>query len=191
MSTLTKSDIRKAALARRDATDPLWRAAIAKKLATFADRLSIQTGAIVSSFNPIRSEIDIRPLADGLAKTGHAICLPVVLNRETIVFRQIVEGAAMVDTGFGTIGPDAKALTVDPDVMLMPLAAFDGDGNRIGYGAGHYDRAIARLAAVGKKPLLIGCAFECQRVISIPAQAHDVPLDAILTEAGLRHFAFN
>jgi 5-formyltetrahydrofolate cyclo-ligase len=90
--------------------------------------------------------------------------------------------------GFGTSGPGRDAAVLDPQLMLVPLAAFDAAGNRIGYGAGHYDRAIARLHARGMFPRLIGLAFDCQRVETVPAEPHDAPLGEILTESGLRQF---
>ena len=142
-------------------------------------------GSIISGFWPIRSEPDIRPLMEDLRAAGARLCLPVVLDRETIVFREYLAGAPVVKTGFGTTGPDETAPEVDPDIMLVPLSAFDRDGHRIGYGAGHYDRAIARLDALGKRPQLIGIAFACQEVASVPFEPHDIPLDAILTEEGL------
>ena len=77
---------------------------------------------------------------------------------------------------------------LDPDILLVPLSAFDRAGHRIGYGAGHYDRAIDRLKAKGGTPKLIGIAFDCQEVASVPAESHDVALDAILTESGFRMF---
>ena len=72
--------------------------------------------------------------------------------------------------------------------MLVPLAAFDERGHRIGYGAGYYDRAIARLQEIGVNPRLIGVAFDCQQVEIVPDEPHDMPLEAILTESGLRSF---
>ena len=80
---------------------------------------------------------------------------------------------------------------LDPSLMLVPLAAFDGRGHRIGYGAGHYDRAIARLVALGRPPRLIGIAFDCQEVPLVPDEPHDVVIAEILTESGLRRFAPN
>ena len=77
---------------------------------------------------------------------------------------------------------------LDPDIMLVPLSAFDRMGHRIGYGAGYYDRAIDRLRAKGRAPKLIGIAFDCQEVASVPAEPHDVALDAMLTESGFRVF---
>ena len=161
------------------------RIAASKKLAVYADTLDLKAGAIVSGFLPIRSEIDLQPLMNLIGTQGTRLCLPVVLDKQTIVFRAYENGATLVSTGFGTSGPDETAEVLDPDVMLIPLAAFDDTGNRIGYGAGHYDRAIARLHAAGKNPRLIGVAFDCQRVQSVPAEIHDVSLHTVLTETGL------
>ncbi|MDR6758859.1 5-formyltetrahydrofolate cyclo-ligase [Mycoplana sp. BE70] len=152
------------------------------------DVIAIDPGAVISGFWPIRSEADIRPLMARLAERGARLSLPVVLDRETIVFRELVRGAPLIHTGFGTTGPGPEAALLDPEILLVPLSAFDVSGHRIGYGAGHYDRAIDRLRAKGRSPRLIGIAFDCQEVPSVPAEAHDVPLDAVLTESGFRIF---
>ena len=157
-------------------------------MAEHGAEIAFEPGTVVSGFWPIRSEADIRPLMFAMRERGSRLCLPVVLDRETIVFRDLVRGAQMVDTGFGTAGPGEEADILDPALMLVPLSAFDANGNRIGYGAGHYDRAIARLRSTGRAPELVGVAFSCQEVDAVPAEPHDVPLDAILTETGLRRF---
>jgi 5-formyltetrahydrofolate cyclo-ligase len=90
--------------------------------------------------------------------------------------------------GFGTIGPHETAETLEPAIMLVPLAAFDARGHRIGYGAGYYDRAIERLKNNGHAPRLIGIAFDCQQVELVPDEPHDVVIPEILTESGLRRF---
>ena len=143
---------------------------------------------IVSGFWPMRSEVDVRPLMYALRDKGSRLALPAILDKTTIVFRELVRGAELIDMGFGTHGPGPDAEVLDPGLMLVPLAAFDIRGHRIGYGAGYYDRAIARLISKGRKPQLIGIAFDCQQVDEVPDEAHDVPLDAILTESGLRRF---
>jgi len=185
-----KKALRLAALARRDALDPHRRidAALAIAEAGLAV-IDAGPGDIVSGFMPIRSEMDTRPLMAALAEKGARLCVPAILDRTTIVFRELVRGAPLVDTGFGTVGPAEDAAILDPTIMLVPLAAFDARGHRIGYGAGHYDRAIARLHARGLHPRLYGIAFDCQEVERVPAEAHDVPLPAVLTENGLRRFA--
>lgn len=184
-----KQAIRKERLALRDGLDSEQRIEASLAMAAHGgDAIAIEPGQIVSGFFPIRSEADIRPLMARLKSRGARLCLPVVLDRETIAFRELVTGAPLVDTGFGTTGPGPDAAVLDPDLLLVPLSAFDSTGNRIGYGAGHYDRAIARLRAKGLTPRLIGIAFDVQKVEAVPTGPHDVPLDAILTESGLHQF---
>lgn len=183
-----KKHLRTEALGRRDALDPAWRIEASLGMAARAAEIDLAHGSIVSGFLPIRSEADLRPLMAALADRGAKLCLPVVLDRETIVFRELVRGAEMVATGFGTSGPGPEAAVLDPDVMLAPLAAFDRRGHRLGYGAGHYDRAIARLHERGLRPHLIGVAFDCQEVERVPDEPHDVVLAEMLTESGLRKF---
>lgn len=184
-----KAALREQALARRDALPAETRARAADVLAGHADMFPVDAEPVVSGFWPIRSEIDPRPLLDTLAARGATIVLPAVIDRRTIVFRRYEPDVALLEGSFGTFAPGPDAEPLDPALMLMPLAAFDDAGNRIGYGAGYYDRAIARLHEAGHRPRLVGLAFECQRVAAVPAQPHDVPLDTVLTENGLQEFA--
>ncbi|MCF3638406.1 5-formyltetrahydrofolate cyclo-ligase [Rhizobium sp. TRM95111] len=184
-----KAALRNERLALRDAMGTETRIEASLAMAEHAgDRLAFAPGTVISGFSPIRSEADIRPLMARLAERGARLCLPVVLDRETIVFRELVRGAALVRTGFGTTGPGPDAAVLDPSILFVPLSAFDTAGHRIGYGAGHYDRAIDRLRAKGLAPKLVGIAFDCQEVASVPAEPHDVALDAMLTESGFRVF---
>ncbi|MGE0284502.1 MAG: 5-formyltetrahydrofolate cyclo-ligase [Rhizobiaceae bacterium] len=183
-----KKHLRQEALARRDALDPQWCIEVSLGLVGAADNIDLSSGHIVSGFLPIRSEIDLRPLMFALREKGARLCVPAILDKTTIAFRELVRGAPLIDTGFGTSGPDEDAPVLEPDIMLVPLAAFDNRGHRIGYGAGHYDRAIARLHDAGRKPMLIGTAFDCQLVQRVPDEPHDVVLDAVLTESGWRSF---
>ncbi len=145
-----KKQLRKEALGRRDALDEFWRVEIALEMAeTARDQIAIEPGQIVSGFWPMRSEVDVRPLMFALREKGARLCLPAILDKTTIVFRELVRGTPMVEMGFGTVGPHEEAAVLDPAVMLVPLAAFDARGHRIGYGAGYYDRAIARLVDKG------------------------------------------
>lgn len=181
-----KKQLRLEALARRDALDQVWRVEASLKMAEAP--IDVEPGTIVSGFFPIRSEVDLRPLMFALRDKGARLCVPAILDKTTIVFRELVRGAELIDTGFGTVGPGPDAPVLDPELMLTPMAAFDRRGYRIGYGAGHYDRAIARLHDRGMKPKLIGIAFNCQEVDHVPDEPHDVPLHEILTESGLRPF---
>lgn len=185
----SKASIRAKVLARRDALAPEQRIEMSLAMADAGEALSFDPGTVIAGYLPIRSEPDLRPLLARLRERGARLCLPVVMDRETIVFRDFVRGADLVKTGFGTSGPGEEAEVLDPDLLLMPLSSFDARGNRLGYGAGHYDRAIARLRAKGKSPALIGAAFSVQEVEALPADAHDVALDMILTEQGLRSFS--
>lgn len=183
-----KKQLRLEALARRDALPVEWRIEKSLDMAAIADELAIEPGTVVSGFWPIRSEVDVRPIMYALMDRGARLCLPAIIDKTTIVFRELVRGAPMVDMGFGTYGPDESAAVLDPAVMLVPLAAFDHLGDRIGYGAGFYDRAISKLHARGLYPRLIGIAFDCQLIEDVPDEDHDVRLHELLSESGLRRF---
>ena len=180
--------MRKERLGLRDAIPVESRIEKSLEICAHGAALAFTPGTIISGFLPIRSEADIRPLLDQLGKRGARLCLPIVQDRETILFRELKQGAELVDTGFGTRGPGPDAAILDPELLLMPLSVFDAQGNRIGYGAGHYDRAIDRLRKKGMNPRLIGIAFDCQEVASVPAEPHDVGLSGIITEGGYRQF---
>lgn len=185
-----KARLRGERLAARDALTQAERQQKSLSMTMYgASGIAFAPGAVISGFMPIRSEADTRPLMEALRARGGRLALPVVLDRETIVFRAFEANTPLVKTGFGTTGPGEDAEVLDPDILLVPLSVFDGEGQRVGYGAGHYDRAIARLHAKGRQPVLIGVAFDCQEVPSVPAEPHDVPLHAILTESGLRWFS--
>ncbi|NSX87707.1 5-formyltetrahydrofolate cyclo-ligase [Agrobacterium tumefaciens] len=185
-----KARLRGERLAARDALTLAERQQKSQSImAHGASGIPFAPGTVISGFMPIRSEADTRPLMEALRTRGGRLVLPVVLDRETIVFRAFETDTPLVKTGFGTTGPGEDAEVLDPDILLVPLSVFDGKGQRVGYGAGHYDRAIARLHGKGRFPILIGVAFDCQEVPSVPAEPHDVPLHAILTESGLRWFS--
>ena len=184
-----KAELRTGRLAARDAM--LVAERIDKSLQLADHGLSVIEfipSAVISGFLPIRSEVDLRPLMAGLRGRGARICVPVILDKETIVFRELLPDTPLIDCGFGTSAPGPEAAVLQPEIMLVPLAAFDASGHRIGYGGGYYDRAIAQLQKNGRALRLIGIAFDCQEVASVPAESHDVPLQAVLTESGLRTF---
>lgn len=181
-----KQQLREEALAMRAKMDPVKRVEASLALAEFADELGLSVGAFVAGFWPIRDEIDPRPLLDVLRKSGHRLCLPIVAKPH-LIFRGFSRDTDFVPAGFGTQAPGPQAPEMRPDVLLMPLAAFDAAGNRIGYGKGHYDTAITALEQTG--PIVrIGIAFAAQEIGAIPAEPHDKPLDGILTETGFRRF---
>lgn len=177
-----KQRLRADALARRDA---MGEAARIEASLAVADRcahmVAVEPGSVVSGFLPIRTEIDIRPLMMALADRGARLCVPAIVE-DRLRFRELLRGAPLEPQGFGTYAPGPGAAVLDPDVMLVPLAAFDRSGGRIGYGRGFYDAAIARLREKGNAPRLIGVGFAVQEVDAVPAEPHDIPLHAIVTE---------
>ncbi|MCC4298222.1 5-formyltetrahydrofolate cyclo-ligase [Aurantimonas coralicida] len=177
-----KASLRQAALARRDAMPEDARIEASLTVADrCADLLPITPGMVVSGFLPIRSEIDIRPLMMLLADRGARLCVPAIVDGR-LQFRHLVRGAPLEPQGFGTYAPGAEAAVLDPELMLVPLAAFDRRGGRIGYGRGYYDSAIAALTQKGTPPILAGVAFAVQEAETVPMEPHDIRLPMIVTE---------
>lgn len=180
-----KGAVRKAALARRAALLPATRATASAALS--ADGVEAIAGSVggrvVSGFWPIRSEIDPRPLMMALEARGARLALPRIVGGQ-LEFRAYRTGDPLVSGGFGTFEPSDDKPPVAPDILLVPLSAFDATGGRTGYGKGYYDTAIAALQKV--KPIItIGLAFAVQEVPDVPMEAHDQRLDAVMTEAGV------
>ena len=178
----SKADLRAAALAKRDAIAPDQRAAAAEAIAVRGLPFGIAPGAVISGYSPIRNEIDPTPLMQKLASGGARLALPSVTARgHSLIFRAWSPGQRLMLGSLGIPEPSPAAAEVVPDVMLVPLAAFDRLGHRIGYGAGHYDFTFAHLRKT--KPVIgVGLAFAAQEIRAIPALSHDVALDYVLTE---------
>lgn len=177
-----KASLRQAALARRDAMPEDARIEASLAVADrCAELLPITPGMVVSGFLPIRSEIDIRPLMMLLADRGARLCVPAIVDGR-LQFRHLVRGAPLEPQGFGTYAPGAEAAVLDPELMLVPLAVFDRQGGRIGYGRGYYDSAIAALTDKGAPPTLAGVAFAVQEAETVPMEPHDIRLPMIVTE---------
>jgi 5-formyltetrahydrofolate cyclo-ligase len=178
----SKATLRAAALAARDALSGEARAAAAQAIAARGLPVEIAHGAVVSGYSPIRGELDPLPLMRSFAAKGARLALPVVLARgKSLAFRAWSPHDRMVLGQLGIPEPSPAATELVPDIMLVPLAAFDRAGHRIGYGAGHYDYTLAHLRKV-KAILAIGIAFAAQEIAAVPALAHDVTLDYVLTE---------
>jgi 5-formyltetrahydrofolate cyclo-ligase len=124
----------------------------------------------------------VRPFVAKLRAQGVTPALPVVVGKDQpLEFRAWNEAEPLVAGGFGLSYP-GPGPALHPDALVVPLLGFDGDGCRLGYGAGYYDRT---LAALRPKPLLVGVGFECGRLATIHPQPHDVPMDTVVTEAGV------
>ncbi|WP_428488819.1 5-formyltetrahydrofolate cyclo-ligase [Rhodopila sp.] len=135
---------------------------------------------IVSGFWPIGDEIDIRPLLHALHDRGCKIALPVTPRRgEALTFRAWHPGDVLVAERFGTMRPIGEEVV--PDMLLVPLLAFDVAGGRLGYGGGFYDRTLAALP----DRFRLGCGFAAQQVDAVPIGPYDMRLDAVATENGI------
>ena len=140
--------------------------------------------AMVAGYLPVRSEVDPRPAMLALAGLGYGLCVPVVeAAGRPLGFRRWTPGAATEPGAFGIEVPVAGE-PVDPDLVLVPMLAFDARGHRLGYGGGFYDRTIAALRA--RRPLVaLGLAYAGQAVPEVPAGKTDMRLDGIVTEDGV------
>jgi 5-formyltetrahydrofolate cyclo-ligase len=183
-----KATLRATALAARDALSAEQRAAAALAIAARGLPFAIAAGSIVSGYSPIRSEIDPVPLMRALAEKGARLALPAVMARgKSLAFRAWSAGDRLMLGPLGILEPSPAAAELIPDIMLVPLAAFDRAGHRIGYGAGHYDYTLAHLRKM--KPIAaIGVGFAVQEIEAVPALPHDVALDYVLTETQAFNF---
>jgi len=150
--------------------------------------IEINRGTVVAGYSPIRSEIDPAPLTRRLAAEGARLALPVITARgQSLRFRAWSPGDRLVRGALGILEPSPAAAEIIPDVVLVPLAAFDKAGHRVGYGAGHYDRTLAQLRK--SRPITaIGLAFDAQEVEVVPSLQHDVALDYVLTDTQVFDF---
>src|SRR6478609_8619915 len=183
-----KATLRASALSARDALSREHRAAAAQAVALRGLSFEIAPNAVVAGYAPIRSEIDPFPLMGRLAAQHAQLALPVIMARDQpLQFRVWAPGSALRRGPLGILEPSPEAGEIIPDILLVPLAAFDRAGHRIGYGAGHYDRTLAHLRKV-KAIFAIGIAFAVQEIAVVPAMPHDVALDYVLTETQMFDF---
>ena len=163
------------------------RAASAKAVAdNFFKYVQLKPTDIVAGYWRIKDEMDCQPILIRLMDSFQPVCLPVVVGDDLpLELRLWEQGAALYEAGLGTLAPAELAPQVEPDVIVMPLLGFDKRGTRLGYGGGYYDRTLEKLS---RKPRLVGIAFAAQEIEMIPREAHDVPLDMIVTEQGARSF---
>jgi 5-formyltetrahydrofolate cyclo-ligase len=146
-------------------------------------------GAIVAGYAAIGSEVDPFPVMAALGTQGHPLCLPRT-EGNSLVFRAWTPGDPLVIGRMNVPEPDAKAEERRPDMLIVPLLAFDRDGHRLGYGAGYYDRYL-RDARAKRTIRAIGIAYAGQEVEQLPREANDEPLDAVVTETRVIRFVRN
>lgn len=179
-----EKDLLRAALKERReelaARDPDAGETLADK---FPMKLFERYGPTVALYLPIGSEIDPKPLMGKLVAAGAKLALPCVQEDGSMVYRAYTRGDMLEQRPFGLLEPNPEVPEVNPTLVITPLLGFDRNGNRLGYGKGHYDRALTRLRDQGRV-FVCGLAYFGQEVEEVPAEPHDVPLDWVMTERG-------
>lgn len=156
----------------------------AEKLAElFPMKLLERYGPVVAGYVPINEEIDPTPLMQRLSRAGAELCLPRVEDDGRMTWRMWSLGEPLERRPFGLSEPGLDAPETSPTLILTPLLAFDAMGNRLGYGKGYYDRAIASLREAGRT-FTCALAYSAQQIDSVPALDHDQPLDWAVTPVG-------
>ena len=183
----SKAEFRKAALQRRAGISPEQRIAFTDRLVGVGLRLvrdfaPANVRLIVSLYSAIDSEPVILPLIEALVAADVPVALPVAFSHGgALEFRLWGPGDPLAPSAMGILEPLPDAPSVDPDVLFVPMVAFDRRGHRIGYGAGHYDRTLLALRA-SKRVLAVGVAFSVQEELFIPTEPHDQPMDIVVTD---------
>lgn len=176
-----KTALRQQMFAVRAAMTADARSSAATALAGHAARvLALSPRPDVSGFCAVQGEIDPSALIEALQDAGALLALPRVAGKH-LTFHRWQPGQALVPGRYGIPEPLPDAPQVHPHIMLVPLVGFDRAGNRLGYGGGFFDRVLAD----HRPDVTIGVAYAAQEAPAIPVEAHDQPLDFILTERGL------
>ncbi len=145
---------------------------------------SLPRNAIAAGYFPIRDELDPLPLLHAFYDKSVRIALPKTLPGPALVFREWVPGTPLTAGKFGLYEPDGSHNEVVPDLVLVPLLAFDRKGNRLGYGAGYYDAGLRSLRRAART-LAVGVAFDEQEFPAVPREPQDELLDRVLTPSRL------
>ncbi|HCX67922.1 5-formyltetrahydrofolate cyclo-ligase [Parvibaculum sp.] len=190
MSAEAKQRAREQARLRRDAAHAaLAKTAPALIASHFLRSVPLAAGACVAGYAPIGSEPDPTFLLGQLAGRGHPCVLPrVALRNRPLIFNVWQPGDELVPGDHGTREPRPGVPERRPDVVLVPLLAFDSEGRRLGYGGGYYDRTFEQLRRTGGQVLAVGVAFSAQEAQDLPEEDFDARLDWIVTEKGARAF---
>jgi len=179
-----KQALRHAALSRRATLPVEQRVRAAEAVGEIGlSFLDLHSPTIISAYYPVGEELDVRPLMIRLIGEGHTIGLPITRKDQPLIFRAWTPDTEMTQGSMGIPRPIRDAPEVSPSVLLVPLAAFDNRGYRVGYGGGFYDRTLAKLRASGPVTA-VGVAFAQQEVERVPDEPHDERLDWLLTPEG-------
>jgi 5-formyltetrahydrofolate cyclo-ligase len=177
-----KAELRRQSRARREALPVMEQSAAAQTIAARGLPIPVPASAVVSGYSPLKFEISPLPLMRRAADAGAQLALPVVQGRGSpLIMRAWSFGEALGSGVWGIREPKPEAPEVFPDILIVPILAFDRAGYRLGYGAGYYDMTITRLHVM--KPITaIGIAFAAQEIAEVPKTPRDARLDLVLTE---------
>ena len=179
----TKSALRETARKLRDQLKSIHAEAPTQLADRFPEKLLTRFGPMVSGYIAIGSELDPAPVLRRIQRLGAKVCYPRIEADDQMTFRVIKSEDDLEQGRFGLTQPGPHTEMASPTLVLAPLLAFDAAGNRLGYGKGHYDRALARLRESGRV-FVCGLAYSDQEVVTIPTEPTDIPLDWIVTETG-------
>jgi 5-formyltetrahydrofolate cyclo-ligase len=179
---MEKAEIRRAALAARDAIPAEVRAAASKAIAERPLPFPLVPGTVVSGFMPLKSEINPLHLMRKLVDAGARLALPAIVGRgQPLRMRAFAFGDPLVPGVWNIREPAADAAELLPDILIVPMLAFDRSGHRVGYGAGYFDLTLNALRA-RKSILALGIAYAAQEIARVPHTERDARLDFVLTE---------
>ena len=187
---LTKQELRKIFLDKRKNISNHYAQKVSNKVTkhfnSIIDNYSI---SVVAGFYPFRNEINTLPLLKVFISNGYKTCLPVTpLDDKILQFREWTPKINLVRGKYGIFEPNQDCDKVEPDMLLVPLLAFDEAGYRLGYGGGYYDQTLRKLISTKKNITSIGVAFKIQRYKKLPIDTFDISLDAVIDEDGLFPF---
>ena len=143
------------------------------------------TGRTVSGYWPFKGEPDLRPWLTSLTLRSARGALPVITEKNKALRFRLWRAGDALEKGIWNIPHPMSGAEVDPDIVIAPLVGFDRSGYRLGYGGGYFDRT---LAAVSRRPRIIGVGYGQSRLETIHPQSHDIPMDVIVTESEVLKF---
>lgn len=186
MAVLTKDAVRQAAYNKRLSIPPAYQEEAAKALMdNFLKNVTLPPkGAVISAYMPFNTEMNVKPLMQHLLDEGYRVTIPHVINNyTTLEFRTWSPKTPMRRNAHGIEEADTRHSEVLlPDMLIVPLIAFDAQGNRMGYGSGQFDRTFAHLLKVRKIFSTVGVGYDSQKEDVVPSDEHDYPLDMVVTE---------
>lgn len=140
---------------------------------------------IIGGYYPSNYEVNILKFLEKASKKKFRITLPVILSSDTISFKSWIFKEPLYVNKFGILEPKDSKKKIIPDLIMVPLVAFDNHLNRIGYGKGYYDRSLRKISKIKKNAISLGIAYSFQKCKKIPINNHDFKLDYIFTEKGI------